>query len=316
MGDLEPYMDEVFISNAFAHMGEDVISVKVIKNKQTGNRERDMRMPTGYCFVQFPMEEAAHQAMLRLNGKIIPHSMPYKRFKLNHASFGREHLSVPEYSLFVGELTPDVDDLILYSHFKKKYNSIRSAKVVMGEDGKSRGYGFVRFTSEGDQQKALVEMQHYTSMGGKPIRVSLATTKKSYSSSNSYNQNYSNNYASGYDYYQQYQQYYNGWWPGYGGYNQQQQYPSQGYPATGGYSAPPPPPTSGTPVTDGTSTAQAEEVPTESDDETPVDPELEVDVDKANAEFMERSEEFYQALEGSRWHPLDSVCCTVPATVK
>ena len=33
---LETYMDEVFISKAFNSMGENVVSVKVIKNKHTG----------------------------------------------------------------------------------------------------------------------------------------------------------------------------------------------------------------------------------------------------------------------------------------
>uniref|UniRef100_A0A8D0L7M4 RRM domain-containing protein n=1 Tax=Sphenodon punctatus TaxID=8508 RepID=A0A8D0L7M4_SPHPU len=36
MGDLEPYMDENFISRAFATMGELVLSVKVIRNRLTG----------------------------------------------------------------------------------------------------------------------------------------------------------------------------------------------------------------------------------------------------------------------------------------
>ena len=33
---LEPYMDEKFISDAYTQMGENVLSVKLIKNKQTG----------------------------------------------------------------------------------------------------------------------------------------------------------------------------------------------------------------------------------------------------------------------------------------
>ena len=33
---LEPYMDENFISRAFATMGETVMSVKIIRNRLTG----------------------------------------------------------------------------------------------------------------------------------------------------------------------------------------------------------------------------------------------------------------------------------------
>ena len=50
--------------------------------------------------------------------------------------------------------------------------------VVLDNRGNSKGYGFVRFSEETDQQKALIEMQHTTGVGRKTIRVSLATPKK------------------------------------------------------------------------------------------------------------------------------------------
>ena len=50
--------------------------------------------------------------------------------------------------------------------------------VVNESNGRSKGYGFVRFSEETDQQKALIEMQHMTGVGRKPIRVSLATPKR------------------------------------------------------------------------------------------------------------------------------------------
>jgi RNA recognition motif-containing protein len=42
--------------------------------------------------------------------------------------------------------------------------------------GQSRGYGFVRFTDESDQQRALVEMQGVY-CGNRPMRISTATPK-------------------------------------------------------------------------------------------------------------------------------------------
>lgn len=48
----------------------------------------------------------------------------------------------------------------------------------MDNDGKSRGYGFVRFKDEADQQRALIDMQHFTGLGKKPIKVSMATPKR------------------------------------------------------------------------------------------------------------------------------------------
>ncbi len=45
-------------------------------------------------------------------------------------------------------------------------------------NGKSRGYGFVRFAAESDMDKALIEMQNFCGLGYKPIRVSLAIPKR------------------------------------------------------------------------------------------------------------------------------------------
>lgn len=50
--------------------------------------------------------------------------------------------------------------------------------AVVMNNGKSRGYGFVRFASEADQDRALIEMQNYSGLGYKPIRVSLAIPKR------------------------------------------------------------------------------------------------------------------------------------------
>ena len=43
---------------------------------------------------------------------------------------------------------------------------------------KSKGFGFVRFSDESEQQRALIEMQHMTGLGRRPIKVSLASIKK------------------------------------------------------------------------------------------------------------------------------------------
>lgn len=50
--------------------------------------------------------------------------------------------------------------------------------VVLDSTGKSKGFGFVRFSEESDQQKALVEMQHMAGIGRRPIKVGLAAPKR------------------------------------------------------------------------------------------------------------------------------------------
>uniref|UniRef100_A0A8C4QK28 tRNA selenocysteine-associated protein 1 n=1 Tax=Eptatretus burgeri TaxID=7764 RepID=A0A8C4QK28_EPTBU len=64
MGDypLDAYMDETFILNAFSAQGENIASVKIIRNKLTGG-------PAGYCFVEFADQSCAERCLIRLNGK-------------------------------------------------------------------------------------------------------------------------------------------------------------------------------------------------------------------------------------------------------
>ncbi|MBE7180051.1 MAG: hypothetical protein INR71_02390 [Terriglobus roseus] len=137
------------------------------------------RSNAGYCFVDFQSSEAAQKA-LQLNGQMIPNSN--RPFKLNWASGGgladrsRDDRG-PEYSIFVGDLGPEVNEYVLVSLFQGKYPSCKSAKIMSDPiTGLSRGYGFVRFSDPSDQQRALTEMQGVYA-GNRPMRISTATPK-------------------------------------------------------------------------------------------------------------------------------------------
>lgn len=83
----------------------------------------------------------------------------------------------PEYSIFVGDLGPEVNEYVLVSLFQSRFPSCKSAKIMTDPiNGMSRGYGFVRFSEEGDQQRALTEMQGVY-CGNRPMRISTATPK-------------------------------------------------------------------------------------------------------------------------------------------
>uniref|UniRef100_A0AAY5KYN9 tRNA selenocysteine 1-associated protein 1 n=1 Tax=Esox lucius TaxID=8010 RepID=A0AAY5KYN9_ESOLU len=132
MGNLEPYMDEKFITRAFGTMGELVVSVRIIRNKMTG------RGAAGYCFVELTDEATAERCLRKVNGKALPGATPPRRFKLNRATFGKQGESSPLYSLFVGDLTPEVDDGMLYEFFYNRYPSCRGGKVVLDAVGNSK----------------------------------------------------------------------------------------------------------------------------------------------------------------------------------
>jgi RNA recognition motif-containing protein len=83
----------------------------------------------------------------------------------------------PEYSIFVGDLGPEVNEYVLVSLFQSRFPSCKSAKIMTDPiSGMSRGYGFVRFSSEEDQQLALSQMQGVY-CGNRPMRISTATPK-------------------------------------------------------------------------------------------------------------------------------------------
>jgi RNA recognition motif-containing protein len=70
-----------------------------------------------------------------------------------------------------------VNEFVLVQLFQNKFESCKSAKIMSDPiSGMSRGYGFVRFTNEEEQQKALSEMQGVY-CGNRPMRISTATPK-------------------------------------------------------------------------------------------------------------------------------------------
>jgi len=170
IGGLESYMDEDFIQKALHMMGEvNILSIKVIKNKFTGGA-------AGYGFINFISDQVALTCMHKLNGKIMPNTNPPIRFKLNHNS-NRLLPGEKNHSIWVGDLTPEVDDLQLYRFFSARFQSIVSAKVVLDDSGFSKGFGFIRFGNEQEQQTAMTSMMGVSGLGGKPIKVSIAVQK-------------------------------------------------------------------------------------------------------------------------------------------
>lgn len=173
IGGLEPYMDENFLDTAMTYLGQEgVVSIKIMTNKYTGE-------PAGYGFINFEDDQRAIYSMHRLAGKVIPNSNPPVLFKLNHSST-RLQPGEPDYSIWVGDLTPDVDDFALYQFFTLhlRYQAVRFAKVIVDECGISKGYGFVRFGSESEQQNALFNSTGECGLGLKPIKVSMANQNR------------------------------------------------------------------------------------------------------------------------------------------
>ncbi|GAU30351.1 hypothetical protein TSUD_57620 [Trifolium subterraneum] len=178
-------MDETFLHNCFAHTGE-VVSAKVIRNKQTGQSE-------GYGFVEFYSRAMAEKVLQNFNGTMMPNTD--QAFRLNWATFSaagggggerRSSEATSDLSVFVGDLAIDVTDAMLQEVFASRFSSIKGAKVVIDSNtGRSKGYGFVRFGDENERTRAMTEMNGvYCS--SRPMRVGVATPKKTYGNPQQY----------------------------------------------------------------------------------------------------------------------------------
>ncbi|KFO78583.1 tRNA selenocysteine 1-associated protein 1-like, partial [Cuculus canorus] len=192
----------------------------------------------------------------------------------------------PDYSIFVGELTPEVDDFQLFDYFLKRYPSCIDCKIATDLLGYSRGYAYVRFAEQGDQMRALQDCQNAPGLGGKRIRLSIGISKRLKAEFQRY-QSYNYN-----DYYQDYQNYYSQWnYDPYADYN---------YSSYGPYDSMQ------------TDTAAMTEI---NDDLITEDPQLYFDVDEMNRQFMETSEELYDSLMNCHWQPLDTVTSDIPPAI-
>ncbi|KAK7252050.1 hypothetical protein RIF29_35750 [Crotalaria pallida] len=181
LGDLHHWMDENYLHNCFAHTGE-VVSAKVIRNKQTGQSE-------GYGFVEFYSRGTAEKVLQNYSGAVMPNTD--QPFRLNWASFSvgerRSDATTSDLSIFVGDLAIEVTDAMLQETFASRYSSIKGAKVVIDANtGRSKGYGFVRFGDENEKTRAMTEMNGVF-CSSRPMRVGVATPKKTYG----YQQQYS-----------------------------------------------------------------------------------------------------------------------------
>ena len=129
--------------------------------------------------MSFVTDDAAIDAMHKLNGKPIPGTNPIVRFRLNSATNNQNKalLAEREFSVWVGDLSSDVDDYNLYRVFSAKYTSIKTAKVILDSSGFSKGYGFVKFGLEDEQKNALYEMNGYIGLGNKPLKICNAVPK-------------------------------------------------------------------------------------------------------------------------------------------
>lgn len=163
VGNLSQQFTESVLLSIFATAGQ-VLSVKIIRDRSTG-------MSLGYGFVEFVDHESASSALLLLNGRRFSNT----DLKINWASGGSKSDS-NGFSIFVGDLSSEVDDQYLGLAFAE-FQSMTEARVMMDHNtGRSRGYGFVTFASKSDAARAIDALQGQF-IGSRKVRCNWASQK-------------------------------------------------------------------------------------------------------------------------------------------
>lgn len=147
IGDIDPWMDEVYVKNIF----QDIAEVKNIKVMKKNGQS------IGYGFIEFESEEIATDILNKYNGK---HINGYnKLLKLSRAQYNLSKRGEEEIQVYVCDMDLNVNEDQLKEFFLKEYKSVVSAKVICDPNTRvSKGYGFVKFKEQEEANRAVVEM--------------------------------------------------------------------------------------------------------------------------------------------------------------
>ncbi|KAB0794076.1 hypothetical protein PPYR_13696 [Photinus pyralis] len=172
-------MNEEQLKGLFDKIGS-ITSLKIMTKEDGKSR--------GFGFVAFDNPEAAEAAVEQLNGKELIENKPLyvgraqkkaerqqelrKRFEQLRLERINRFQGV---NLYIKNLDDTVDDECLRKEFAP-FGTITSAKVML-EEGRSKGFGFVCFSSPEEATKAVTEMNGRI-VGTKPLYVALAQRKE------------------------------------------------------------------------------------------------------------------------------------------
>ncbi|KAI4364233.1 hypothetical protein MLD38_020355 [Melastoma candidum] len=163
VGDLHPDVTDGVLFEAFTEF-KSLTSVRVCRDSTTGRS-------LCYGYVNFLSSDDASRAIetknfTALNGKLM---------RISWSCRDPDARRSGKANIFIKNLCNSVDNAGLQDLFKK-FGSILSCKVVMSDDGISKGYGFSQFDSE-EAANAAIEGLNGTEFRGKKIFVAKFVKK-------------------------------------------------------------------------------------------------------------------------------------------
>ncbi|XP_004402405.1 PREDICTED: polyadenylate-binding protein 1 isoform X4 [Odobenus rosmarus divergens] len=171
-------MDDERLKDLFGKFGP-ALSVKVMTDESGKSK--------GFGFVSFERHEDAQKAVDEMNGKELNGKQIYvgraqkkveRQTELKRKFEQMKQDRITRYqgvNLYVKNLDDGIDDERLRKEFSP-FGTITSAKVMM-EGGRSKGFGFVCFSSPEEATKAVTEMNGRI-VATKPLYVALAQRKE------------------------------------------------------------------------------------------------------------------------------------------
>ncbi|XP_076042889.1 poly(A) binding protein [Oratosquilla oratoria] len=165
---LDRSIDNKAMYDTFSAFG-NILSCKVATDEQ-GNSK-------GYGFVHFETEEAAKNAIHKVNGMLLNGKKVYVGRFIPRAEREKElgEKAKRYTNVYVKNFGEDLNDDKLAEMFKK-YGKITSYKVMCNDEGKSKGFGFVAYEEPEAAEKAVKELNS-KEINGKPLYVGRAQKK-------------------------------------------------------------------------------------------------------------------------------------------
>merc|ERR1712020_68818 len=166
---LDKTIDNKAMYDTFSAFG-NILSCKVAQDMSNGESK-------GYGFVHFETEEAALNAIQKVNGMLlngkkvyVGRFVPRKDRDMELGEKARKFTNV-----YVKNINDEYDEAKLNEMFQK-YGKISSVKVMKSDDGKSKGFGFVSFESPEEAMIACDELNGQD-LDGKTVFVGRAQKK-------------------------------------------------------------------------------------------------------------------------------------------
>ncbi|KAJ8868301.1 hypothetical protein PR048_029817 [Dryococelus australis] len=129
----------------------------------------------GYGYVQFEKEELATDAIEKLNGMLINGKEIYVGKFIPREKRKKERVTN---NIYIKNLPDSFENAVdLMSKLFENYGSIISCKVVVDDDQKYRGFGFVSFKNPQDASRAVEELDGFLLAEGKRLYVAPAQKK-------------------------------------------------------------------------------------------------------------------------------------------